>query len=192
MDKSKLRNHFRRILLDMGQQERVKKSKKVCQNLIHTELFQKVQTLMAYLSLPHEVDTSEAILYAWQSGKTVAAPKISWQQRHMIPVEIKTLDTGFDTEIGGLRNPVKGAPVPLQDIEMVIAPGLGFDKKGNRIGRGGSYYDRFFAHETLKAVKCGLAFASQIIDEIEVDEHDVPLDMLVTEEEVLYFNSNKP
>ncbi len=189
MDKTQLRQHFRRVLLDMSPEERVERSRKVCQNLIRTEQFAKVGTVMAYLSLPHEVDTAEAILYAWQAGKTVAAPKISWQQRHMIPVEIKTLETGFSTEFGGLRNPVKGVPIPFEEIGMVITPGLGFDKSGNRLGRGSSYYDRFFTHDGLKAVKCGLAFAEQVVDQIMVTQQDVPVDMLVTDETVMYFNS---
>ncbi len=191
MDKGQLRQHFRKVLLEMNPQERVQRSKKVCQNLIQTEQFDGVDTVMAYLAMPHEVDTAEAILYAWQMGKTVAAPKISWQQRHMIPVEITTLDTGFATEANGLRNPVKGAPVPFEEIGMVITPGLGFDRNGNRLGRGSSYYDKFFTHEGLKAVKCGLAFSEQVVDEIIIGEHDVPVDMLVTDEAVMYFNSSK-
>lgn len=192
MDKTQLRQHFRKVLLDMSPNDRDQRSRKICQNLIQTEQFAKVSTIMTYLSLPHEVDTAEVILYAWQAGKTVAAPKISWQQRHMIPVEIKTLETGFSTDVGGLRNPVKGVPVPFEEIGMVITPGLGFDKSGNRLGRGSSYYDRFFTHDTLKAVKCGFAFAEQVVDQIAVTLHDVPVDMLVTDETVIYFNSNKP
>lgn len=191
MDKAQLRTQFRKILLGMSLEERVEKSRKACQNLMRTEQFADVVTVMAFLSLPHEVDTSEAILCAWQLGKTVAAPKISWQQRHMIPVEIKSLDTGFSTEIGELRNPVKGLPIPFEEIDMVITPGLGFDKSGNRLGRGGSYYDKFFTNKGLRAVKCGLAFAEQVVDHVIVTDHDVPVDMLVTDEQVVYFNSDK-
>ncbi len=191
MDKAQLRTQFRKILLGMSLEERVEKSRKACQNLMRTEQFADVVTVMAFLSLPHEVDTSEAILCAWQLGKTVAAPKISWQQRHMIPVEIKSLDTGFSTEIGELRNPVKGVPIPFEEIDMVITPGLGFDKSGNRLGRGGSYYDKFFTNKGLRAIKCGLAFAEQVVDHVIVTDHDVPVDMLVTDEQVVYFNSDK-
>ena len=191
MDKAQLRTQFRKILLGMSLEERVEKSRKACQNLMRTEQFADVVTVMAFLSLPHEVDTSEAILCAWQLGKTVAAPKISWQQRQMIPVENKSLDTGFSTEIGELRNPVKGLPIPFEEIDMVITPGLGFDKSGNRLGRGGSYYDKFFTNKGLRAVKCGLAFAEQVVDHITVTDRDVPVDMLVTDEQVVYFNSDK-
>jgi 5-formyltetrahydrofolate cyclo-ligase len=74
---------------------------------------------------------------------------------------------------------------------MVVAPGLGFDRKGNRLGRGGSYYDRFFTNKELKAPKCGFAFSEQVVETVPVTEHDVPVGMLVTDEEVLYFGKDK-
>jgi 5-formyltetrahydrofolate cyclo-ligase len=146
---------------------------------------------MMFLSLPHEVDTSEAILHAWQLGKAVAVPKISWQQRHMIPVQISSLETGFSTGASGLRNPIAGVPVPFGEIDLVVTPALGFDKKGNRLGRGGSYYDRFFANAELKAPRCGFAFAEQLVDSVPVTEHDEAVDILVTDERITYFNDQK-
>jgi 5-formyltetrahydrofolate cyclo-ligase len=146
---------------------------------------------MMFLSLQHEVDTSEAILGAWQLGKVVAVPKISWQQRHMIPVQINSLETGFSTSASGLRNPTSGVPVPFGEIDLVVTPALGFDKKGNRLGRGGSYYDRFFANAELSAPRCGFAFTEQLVDSIPVTEHDEPVDILVTDEGIVYFNNGK-
>jgi len=191
MDKSQLRQRLQRTLLAMSAERRSDKSRKACRNLVSTEEFQKAATVMLYLSLPHEVDTSDAILYAWQQGKTVLVPKISWQQRHMIPVQINTLETGFATESSGLRNPVMGVPIPIGEIDLVVAPALAFDGKGNRLGRGGSYYDRFFANEELRAVKCGFAFAEQRVDSIPVMDHDQRVDFLVTDEEITYFDSDR-
>ena len=138
--------------------------------------------------MPHETDTAPLILYAWQHSKTVAVPKISWQQRHMIAVVITSLETGIATEAGGLRNPVTGVPVPIEDIDLVITPGLAFDNKGNRLGRGGSYYDRFFQHNKLRAVKCGFGFSEQMTDVVPTTEHDQPVDMMVTDEGIIRFN----
>jgi 5-formyltetrahydrofolate cyclo-ligase len=147
--------------------------------------------LMMFLSLPHEVDTSEAILCAWQLGKTVAVPKISWQQRHMIPVKINSLETGLSTSASGLRSPTAGVPIPFAEIDLVVTPALAFDRKGSRLGRGGSFYDRFFANRELKAVRCGFAFAEQVIDSVPLSESDEPVDMLVTDEEILYLKDPK-
>jgi 5-formyltetrahydrofolate cyclo-ligase len=190
MDKTQLRLKLQKCLLEIPEEQRNEKSKRACRNLTSTPEFQRASAVMLYLSLPHEVDTSEAILCAWQSGKVVAVPKISWQQRHMIPVRINSLETGFSVEASGLRNPVTGAPMPLEEIDLVVAPALGFDGQGNRLGRGGSYYDRFFVNEKLIAARCGLAFAEQKIDSIPVTPTDVPVDFLVTDEEVVYFDSD--
>jgi len=190
MDKMQLRRELQSCLLAMPPERRSEKSKKVCQNLVSTPQFQSASAIMMYLSLLHEVDTSEAILYAWQLGKIVAVPKISWEQRHMIPVRINSLETGFSTEVAELRNPITGVPMPIGEIDLVVAPALGFDRKGNRLGRGGSYYDRFFANPELKAVRCGFAFVEQMLDSIPVTEGDVPVDFLVTDEEVIYFTED--
>jgi 5-formyltetrahydrofolate cyclo-ligase len=189
MDKGQLRLKVQKSLLDLSDQQRNEKSRKACQNLVSTPQFQNASAVMMYLSLPHEADTSEAILSAWQLGKTVVVPKISWQQRHMIPVRINSLETGFSTGASGVRNPVKGVPMPFEEIDLVVAPAIAFDRKGNRLGRGGSYYDKFFANAQLKALKCGFAFIEQLVDSVPVTEHDKPVDFLVTDEQVYYFNS---
>jgi 5-formyltetrahydrofolate cyclo-ligase len=187
MDKARLRHELQDCLLAMPTEQRVEKSRQACRNLISMQCFKKASTIMLYLSLPHEVDTSEAILHAWQSGKIVAVPKISWGQRHMIPVQIDSLESGFATSASGLRNPIAGEPIPFEEIDLVVTPALGFDRNGNRLGRGGSYYDRFFANKELKALRCGFGFSEQLIDSIPVAEHDQPVDVLVTDEQILYF-----
>jgi len=191
MNKEQLRRKLQKCLLEISAKQRSEKSKKSCRNLISTPQFQNASAIMMYLSLPHEVDTSEAILCAWQLGKTVVVPKVSWQQRHMIPVQINSLETGFSTGASGLRNPITGVPMPLEEIDLVVTPALGFDRKGNRLGRGGSYYDRFFASKELRATRCGFAFAEQLIDSVPLAEHDEPIDFLVTDDGVIYFNSDK-
>jgi 5-formyltetrahydrofolate cyclo-ligase len=191
MSKAQLRRTLLNCLLAIPSEQRDERSRKACQNLVSTKPFQEASTVMLFLSLPHEVDTSEAILHAWQLGKIVAVPKISWEQRHMIPVKINSLETGFSTGVSGMRNPLAGAPVPFGEIDLVVTPGLGFDRKGNRLGRGGSYYDRFFANTELKATRCGLALAEQLVEAIPVVDHDEPIDLLVTDKEILHFNNVK-
>jgi 5-formyltetrahydrofolate cyclo-ligase len=191
MDKDQLRRMLMKRLLAISSEQRTERSRKACRNLASTPQFQQASTIMMFLSLPHEVDTSEAILHAWQLGKAVSVPKISWQQRHMIAVQINSLETGFSTAASGLKNPISGLPVPFEEIDLVVTPGLGFDKKGNRLGRGAAYYDRFFANEELKADRCGFGFAEQYIDDIPVSEHDEPVEILVTDEDIVYFNNQK-
>ncbi len=187
MNKAELRQVIQTRLKGLSESQIREKSRIACEYYIKTPEFQNASVVMAYLSLPHEVQTAQLILCAWQNKKTVVIPKVSWQQRHMIPVEITSLDDDIKTDRWGLRNPVHGVPVPLEDIDLVITPGLGFDDNGNRLGRGGAYYDRFFANANLTAKRGGLAFSEQIVEVVPVVEHDKKIDFLVTDNGIKYF-----
>jgi len=191
MDKATLRRELQNCLLSITSQQRSEKSRKACKNLVSIPQFQNASMVMMFLSLPHEVDTSEAILHAWQLGKAIAVPKVSFQQRHMIAVQINSLETGISTEASGLQNPIAGVPVAFEEIDLVVTPALGFDKKGNRLGRGRAYYDRFFANNELKASRCGFGFAEQLVEKIPVTDHDEPVDILVTEKEIIYIKDSR-
>ncbi len=191
MNKAQLRRKLQNCLLAISSEQRSGKSRKACRNLVSIPQFQSASTVMMYLSIPNEADTSEAILHAWQLGKVIAVPKVSWQQRYMIAVQINSLETGFSTSASGLRNPKAGVPMPFEEIDLVVTPALGFDRKGNRLGRGGSYYDRFFANAELKASRCGFGFAEQLVEMIPVAEHDQPVDLLVTDEEIIYCKGSR-
>lgn len=191
MEKRRLRRELHQCLLAILPEQRKLKSTKACEYLVATPEFQRASTVMMYLALPEEVDTSEAILHAWQRGKQVAVPKVSFEHRHMIPVEIHSLDTEMVTQSMGLRHPASGTPVVFEAIDLVVAPGLAFDRSGNRLGRGGSYYDRFFAHESLRAARCGFGFAEQLIEAVPATETDQPVDVIVTDEGITRIHSAK-
>lgn len=185
MDKSTLRHEIKQRLVQMSKDDRILQSRQICEQIVNSAVFRKASVVMVYLSLPHEVDTTPLILHAWQKGKTVAVPKVSWQQRHMIPVELTSLDTGLKKDHRGFRNPINGVPVPFEEIDLVIAPGLAFDENGNRLGRGGAFYDNFFKHNKITATRWAVAFSGQVCDEIPHDDSDVPIDAIVTEHKII-------
>lgn len=185
-DKAQMRRELKSRLAQIRPEDRIEKSRRICGYILDSEPYRSASVVMLFLSLPHEVDTTPLILAAWQQGKTVAVPKMSWEQRHMIPVEITSLETGLQEDRMGLRNPVSGAPVPYEDIDLVVTPGLGFDRHGNRLGRGGAYYDRFFSMHPVTAAKWGVGFSEQLCPEIPHDQNDVPVDAVVTEQGVIH------
>jgi 5-formyltetrahydrofolate cyclo-ligase len=146
---------------------------------------------MLYLHTPTEVDTAPLALRAWQEGKEVVVPKVSWDQRRMLPVEINSLNTGLTTTGSGVREPIAGKPVPVNFIDFVIVPGLGFSNNGYRIGRGMGFYDRFLAQAEFIGVSCGLAFEEQIVPDLPILDHDMPLGMLGTDGGVRRFVTNR-
>jgi 5-formyltetrahydrofolate cyclo-ligase len=192
MTKEQLRLILRKVLsCDMSDEQQQEKSKKACQNLVSTPEFQDASAIMMYLAIPDEADVTDAIISAWREDKTVIVPKVFWKQKSMIPVRIESLEmVPIESAVSGLRNPANGVPVGVEEIDLVIAPGLGFDTKGNRLGRGGAYYDRFFADKKLKAKKCGFAFAEQVVDSVPTTDTDQKIDFLVTDEQIMYFKNN--
>jgi 5-formyltetrahydrofolate cyclo-ligase len=89
-----------------------------------------------------------------------------------------------------VREPASGNPIPIDLIDLVIVPGLGFTETGYRIGRGMGFYDRFLAQAEFMGVSCGLAFEEQIVGALPVLDHDVPLSMLATDRGIRRFASH--
>jgi 5-formyltetrahydrofolate cyclo-ligase len=142
---------------------------------------------MVFLSLPTEIDTTPVVLRAWQDGKRVLAPKVSWNQRRMLPMEIRSLTDDLVASHMGIREPIAGVPFPIPHIELVVVPGIGFDEYGNRLGRGRGFYDRFLAHPEFKGIACGMAFEEQVVSSLPAGPLDRPIDMLVTDAQVRRF-----
>jgi 5-formyltetrahydrofolate cyclo-ligase len=135
------------------------------------------------------VDTTPLVLQAWRDHKRVLAPKVSWEQRRMLPIQIDSLSDDLSESALGIREPADGVPIPLADIDMVVVPGIGFDLSGNRLGRGRGFYDRFLAHRDWAGIACGLALEDQVMQAVPVSEHDMKVQMLVTDSAVRRFGA---
>lgn len=187
-NKSLIRKELRARLEAMSDPQRHEKSVLACGHLLKCPEFDAARTVMLYLSTALEVDTAAIALRAWQEGKTVVVPKVSWDQKRMMPVEINSLASDGLTVTGpGVREPIAGKPIPTEFIDLVIVPGMGFTQAGHRIGRGMGFYDRFLAQPDFLGISCGLAFDEQVLDELPVLEHDMSLSMLVTDRGIRRF-----
>jgi 5-formyltetrahydrofolate cyclo-ligase len=187
--KSAIRKQLRDRLAAMSEAERHAKSLAACALVAGSPEFAAARCIMLYLSTPTEVDTAPLALRAWQSSKTVVVPKVSWDQRRMLPVEITSLKDGLTTT-GPVREPIAGTPMPVDLIDLVIVPGVGFTDTGHRIGRGMGFYDRFLAQPEFIGVSCGLAFEDQIVPELPTLDHDMALSMLASDRGVRRFASH--
>jgi 5-formyltetrahydrofolate cyclo-ligase len=189
-DKSAIRRQLREKLAAMPDSDRQAKSLAAANFLSVSPEFAAARIVMLYLSAAQEMDTAPLALKCWQSGKTVVVPKVSWDQRRMLPVEINSLQTRMTTTGPGVREPVGGQPIPLNLIDLVIVPGMGFTANGHRIGRGMGFYDRFLAQSDFIGVSCGLGFEEQVVLELPVLDHDMPLSMLCTDRGIRRFATN--
>lgn len=185
-----VRRQLKEVLAAISETDRHRKSIAACGFLTSSPEFDAARVVMLYLSTSQEVDTAPLALKCWQAGKTVVVPKVSWDQRRMLPVEINSLQTGITTTSAhNIREPIAGKPIPIDFIDLVVVPGIGFTPNGYRIGRGMGFYDRFLAQAEFIGVSCGLAFDEQIIDDVPVLDHDMPLSMLVTDQGIRRFAS---
>jgi len=185
-----IRRQLRQVLANMSDAERRAKSHAACALVAASPEFAQASSIMLYLSMPQELDTSPLALRCWQTGKTVVVPKVSWDQRRMLPVEITSLAVGLTTSGLGVREPAQGVPFLVNLIDLVIVPGLGFTASGHRIGRGMGFYDRFLAQSDFVGLSCGLCFEEQIVEQLPVLDHDMPLSMLATDQGIRRFASH--
>lgn len=185
--KKELRQRLRNILAEVSGEEHGTRSLRACHRLFEQPEYIKAEIVQVFLSLPSEIETAAIVLRAWQDRKRVLAPKVSWEQRRMLPVEIRSLTEDLTVSALGVREPLAGVPIPISMIDLVIVPGLGFDEFGNRLGRGRGFYDRFLAHPEFHGVACGLAFEEQLVPAIPVGPLDRQVDMLVTDAKVRRF-----
>ena len=187
MNKKELRQQLRQRLAAISPAEVEARSEAASRLLCSQEECEQIDVVMIFLSMAQEVDTTPIALLAWSKGIRVLAPRVSWEQRRMLPIEIQSLTTDVQPGLMGIREPVSGMPVPVSDIDMVIVPGLAFDEHGNRLGRGRGFYDRFLSHRDFQGISCALAFEDQVVESVPTSENDVRVDMLVTDERVRRF-----
>ncbi len=183
--KSEIRKRLIAMRNAIPREEIEGKSRVIQARLTELEEIRSASTLMIFLSFGSEVLTDDLILWCWGEGKRVCVPFCCPESRELTACRID----GFEElEMGhyGIREPNEDLlrPVDGGEIEAILVPAVAFDRRGYRVGYGGGYYDRFLP-AAPQAVKIGVAFAAQIIGEVPVDAHDLPVDRIVTECEVI-------
>lgn len=136
--------------------------------------FLMASRILMYHSLPDELPTLEFI-DKWHGTKQFYLPRVNGVNLDILPYDKSRLRLGaFQIE-----EPQGDDVADVSEIEMIVVPGVAYDRKGNRVGRGKGYYDRLLA--TSRAVKVGLAYDFQMVDEIDAEPHDVRVDVVITE-----------
>jgi 5-formyltetrahydrofolate cyclo-ligase len=167
--------------------ERREKSSRIWENIITLSQFRTSQTIMTYLHYREEVETSGIAQEILRQGKRLLVPLCKQEETELIACEIRDLSRDVCPGLLGIPEPRPEAlrPVPPQEIDLVLVPGVAFDYQGHRIGYGKGYYDRFLPKLKPDAGVIGLAFACQVVEKIEPAEHDYPVSWLVTEKGVI-------
>ena len=195
IQKRTIRENIQTILQNMSPEEIRKKSVLISRRLFQTDLWHAAEIILAFCSMEGEVDTEEIIKTAIVEDKMVVVPRV--QGKDLIFHHIRDLEKEEDFKISawGIKEPCDFLPVldpsGIPDRAcLIVTPGLAFDEKKHRLGRGGGFYDRFFcqirACDCLMMYAIGVCFSEQLLEYVPVREYDCPVDGVITEEKVIY------
>ena len=177
--KQALRSQVSARLKQMEPGERAAASDRARALLAAQALWKTAQWVLFFAPLPEELDVWALLIGALSAGKRVALPRFVAETRSYEACQI--LDPQVDVQAGhfGIREPTRRCTrLPSNRLDLILVPGVAFDLHGRRLGRGKGYYDQLL--RTLRGTRCGVAFDQQIVEEIPVAPHDVPLDCLLT------------
>jgi 5-formyltetrahydrofolate cyclo-ligase len=177
--KASLRVQVRALLKNLPAVERAAAAARLCARLRELEIWYRVRSVLLFAPLPDEPDVWPLLVETVAAGKTVTLPGFDpgtngYLARHIID-PINHVATGRF----GVREPLEScAPVPLNRLDLVLVPGVAFDLRGGRLGRGQGFYDRLLS--AVDGLKCGVAFDEQIVDTVPVGPMDVRLNCILT------------
>ena len=157
----------------------------IMQRVCGLDVYRSAKSVLSYMSFGAELDTHGFFDSLLREGKMAVLPRIDKASKaltlHRVGSHADLLDG-----VWGIREPrADSPPVAVADIDMVLLPGLAFDRAGNRLGYGAGYYDRLLAPASQKPVRVVAAFDCQVVDAVPSGPSDQPFHILVTESQLL-------
>lgn len=174
--KNKIRQLIKEAKRQVSLQEKQNRSTPILKKVEQLDAFQKAQKVMVYWSLPDEVHTHNFV-QKWAKEKEIILPVVKGEV-----LELRKFTSMQDMQqeaVFGIyepTGPIENAP---NSIDLIVVPGVAFDKSRNRLGRGKAYYDKLL--QNTKAFKVGVCFDFQLVPEVPVDEFDISMDLVVAE-----------
>ncbi|HKJ66238.1 MAG TPA: 5-formyltetrahydrofolate cyclo-ligase [Desulfopila sp.] len=186
------RNELRKDKLaqrdSMDEEEILKKSKSISEKLLSFEEIERASNIFIYVSFRSEVETHRLIGEMMKRGKRISVPFTQLEDKRLDAVHIEDMERDLAAGYQGILEPTsvrleEDVTEPL-NIDVVIIPGSVFDERGGRYGYGGGYYDRFL-EKIPYALRIGLAFDIQTVEEVPLQPHDELLDYVITEKRII-------
>ena len=181
-EKEKIRRRILKLRNSFSAEERREKSERIKEKLFTFFEFKTAKVILLYAAKGSEVETEEMIEEALSSGKKVGLPLT--KGKGLLFSQIFSYEELSPSTLGILE-PKKERPIPLDKVDLVVIPGIAFDAKGNRIGFGRGFYDRFLSRIPKRILKIGLAFELQVVETIPEGLTDIPVDKIITEKRII-------
>lgn len=190
LDKKELRNRVRRYLKEMDEETYLSRSALICTRLLQEPSIIEGKTIAVTISGFPEVETRRIIEAFWAMGKTVAVPKCEPETCSMTFYSISDFSQ-LEKAYREIEEPIVSRTeyIAKEQIDVMIVPGVVFNEAGYRIGFGGGYYDRYlpgFRGETVS-----LAFEEQVVASIPAAAHDIPVDIILTDQRRIHARVNR-
>lgn len=181
-EKKRLRTEILQRMYALSEEQYTTLSEKIADSLYKQREWIEAKTIGITLSMEREVNTYAIIEKAWEEGKAIVVPKCNRETRTMTFHQI----TGFEqleTVYMNLREPDPSMTeeVLAEEIDLLLVPGVAFTQKGERVGYGGGYYDRYLVNYKRKTLS--LVFDFQIVSHIPVEPFDKTVQKIITEKE---------
>lgn len=184
MKKDEVRRKVRAQKSMLTEREKSIAADAVFDMLEKTAAFILSENILMYHSLPDELSTLRFI-DKWNSRKRFFLPRVNGVSLDILPYDKTSLKLGsFQIE-----EPDGDDIHSVHEIDLIIVPGVGYDPRGNRVGRGKGYYDRLLSES--KALKIGVGYDFQVVDEIESEQHDIKVDIVITDRHFYHVASHR-
>lgn len=179
MKKQQLRKELKSLRNQLSREQVTDWSCEICANILASAQYRQAEILFAYLAFGNEPNIDAVLKQALLDGKTVGVPQIvsATEIQAVVFKDFKSLQL----DRYGIRSAQGAASIiNPKSIDLVLVPGVGFAKNGNRMGMGAGYYDRFLA-QAEKAILMGVTYDRLLCQDIPIEDYDVPVQYLVTE-----------
>jgi len=182
--KQRLRGKLLKCRRALPFRKRERESREILRRIYREPAYQSAETVMAYVPMEDEIRLYPLLEDCLRKGKKLAIPLITGKGR-MEAVCVPSMESLVKGAFGILTVREEDRRLlPAEEIDCVIVPGAGFTRKGERLGLGGGYYDRFLGR-CPKAVRIAPAFSFQVEEKLPVEPHDAKVDIIVTEQECI-------
>ena len=182
MTKGELRTTLMRRLRQQKEDQRRRRSEAIRRKVFRLTAFRRARTVCCYVALPYEVQTWGMIEAMLSKGKRVVVPVTHPRSKRLRLSEVRDPSSDLAPGAFGVWEPRPAAlrPVAARELDLVLVPGVAFDRRGHRLGHGHGYFDRFLARLPRSASTVGLAFRFQLLDRLPTASHDLAVQTVLT------------
>ncbi len=181
-----MRADIQLLLQGISDTERRSASREASARLVELEELREADAVLFYMALRTELDPGSAMASCFKEGIRVAVPRVDEESGELDAIEIESFDDRlFDRDGLGVLTPKAGKRLRMTELDLVIVPGIAFDRSGGRLGRGRGFYDRLLVRAPPRCKSVGFAFQRQMVNSVPTDAADRRVAMVITEAETI-------